>query len=86
MNEKEMNLLENQLRSWQPRRPSPKLKRRLYGSAGSRDGPYCPGAGPRRLETSTPPFYVLQYLSCSGLARAAIPMRPNKLGYEESAR
>lgn len=38
MNEKEMNLLENQLRSWQPRRPSPKLKRRLFGSAGSRDG------------------------------------------------
>jgi hypothetical protein len=30
MNENEMNLLENQLRSWQPRRPSPKTKRRLF--------------------------------------------------------
>jgi hypothetical protein len=35
MNEKEMNLLENQLRSWQPRRPSPKFKRRLFGVANS---------------------------------------------------
>jgi hypothetical protein len=33
MNENEMNLLENQLRSWQPRRPSPRLKRKLFGSA-----------------------------------------------------
>ncbi len=32
MNENEMNFLENQLRSWQPRRPSPKLKRRLFGA------------------------------------------------------
>lgn len=29
-----MQLLENQLRSWQPRRPSPKLKRKLFGAAG----------------------------------------------------
>lgn len=33
MNEKEMNLLENQLRSWQPRRPSPRLKHRLFPSS-----------------------------------------------------
>jgi hypothetical protein len=33
MNEKEMNLLETQLRSWQPRRPSPKIKRRLFPAA-----------------------------------------------------
>ena len=32
-----MNLLENQLRSWQPRRPSPKLKRRLFHSDAPRD-------------------------------------------------
>lgn len=31
MNEKEMSFLENQLRSWHPRRPSPKVKRRLFG-------------------------------------------------------
>ena len=32
MNENEMNQLENRLHSWQPRRPSPKLKRRLFPS------------------------------------------------------
>jgi hypothetical protein len=37
MNEKEMNYLENQLRSWQPRRPSPRLKRRLFGAEDSRE-------------------------------------------------
>jgi hypothetical protein len=30
-----MNLLENQLRSWQPRRPSGRIKRRLFASASS---------------------------------------------------
>ena len=29
---KEMNLLETQLRSWQPRRPSARLKRRLFAT------------------------------------------------------
>jgi len=33
MNENEMNLLENQLRSWQPRHPSRRLKRKLFRSA-----------------------------------------------------
>jgi hypothetical protein len=33
MNEKEMHLLENQLRSWQPRHPSPRLRRKLFGAA-----------------------------------------------------
>jgi hypothetical protein len=33
---KEMNLLEAQLRSWQPRRPSAGLKRRLFASPISR--------------------------------------------------
>jgi hypothetical protein len=28
-----MNLLENQLRSWQPRRPSPRINRKLFGAA-----------------------------------------------------
>ena len=37
MKEKEMNL-ENQLRSWQPRRPSPRLKRRLFPFTGGNDG------------------------------------------------
>lgn len=37
MNENEMNLLENRLRSWQPRRPSPKVKRRLFGSTAQRE-------------------------------------------------
>ena len=37
MNENEMNLLENQLRSWKPRRPSPKLKRRLFGPTVRRE-------------------------------------------------
>jgi hypothetical protein len=37
MNEKEMNLLENQLHSWQLRRPSPKIKRRLFPAAESRE-------------------------------------------------
>jgi len=37
MNENEMHLLENRLRSWQPRRPSPKLKRRLFGAAVHRE-------------------------------------------------
>jgi hypothetical protein len=32
-----MNLLENQLRSWRPRRPSPKLKRRIFGAAARRE-------------------------------------------------
>lgn len=32
-----MNLLENQLRSWQPRRPSGRIKRRLFPSASSRE-------------------------------------------------
>ena len=36
MNENEMNHLENQLRSWQPRQPSPKLKRRLFPEAAHR--------------------------------------------------
>ena len=30
---KETDSLENQLRSWRPRRPSAKLERRLFGSA-----------------------------------------------------
>ena len=34
MKEKEMNL-ENQLRSWQPRQPSPRIKRRLFPSANN---------------------------------------------------
>ncbi|HLX69246.1 MAG TPA: hypothetical protein VKV04_06425 [Verrucomicrobiae bacterium] len=37
MNENEMNLLENQLRSWKPRRPSPRLKRRLFGPTVQRE-------------------------------------------------
>ncbi|HXT12141.1 MAG TPA: hypothetical protein VN873_11310 [Candidatus Angelobacter sp.] len=32
-----MNLLESQLRSWRPRRPSPKLKRRLFPSTAADD-------------------------------------------------
>ena len=35
MNEKQMNLLENQLRSWRPRRPAGRIKRRLFPSASS---------------------------------------------------
>src|SRR4051812_11401717 len=38
MNENEMNLLENRLRSCQPRRPSPKLKRRLFPNAAAHRG------------------------------------------------
>jgi len=40
MNEKQVHLLENQLRSWQPRRPSPRIKRKLFGatSAGESGG------------------------------------------------
>jgi hypothetical protein len=34
MNENEMNFLENQLRSWQPRRPSPKIEARLFPGSG----------------------------------------------------
>jgi hypothetical protein len=37
MNEKEMNQLENQLRSWRPRRPSAKIKRRLFPTASARE-------------------------------------------------
>src|SRR5215472_4159980 len=37
MNENEMNQLENQLRSWKPRRPSPKLKRALFGPTVRRE-------------------------------------------------
>lgn len=37
MNENEMNLLENKLRSWQPRRPSRKLKRQLFGPTNQRE-------------------------------------------------
>ena len=29
---KDMNTLEEQLRSWKPRRPSPKIERRLFGT------------------------------------------------------
>ena len=36
MNEKETNL-ENQLRSWRPRRPSAKLKRRIFGITAAND-------------------------------------------------
>lgn len=32
-----MNLLENRLHSWQPRRPSPKVKRLLFGSSAQRE-------------------------------------------------
>jgi len=32
-----MNLLENQLRSWRPRRPSAKIKRRLFPTAAARE-------------------------------------------------
>lgn len=32
-----MHLLENQLRSWQPRRPSPRIKRKLFRSAKTED-------------------------------------------------
>ncbi len=35
MNEKQMNLLENQLRSWHPRRPSRSIKRRLFPLGGT---------------------------------------------------
>jgi len=37
MNENEMNHLENQLRTWQPRRPSAKIKHRLFPTAGERE-------------------------------------------------
>ena len=37
MNENEMNHLENRLRSWQPRRPSAKIKRRLFPTASARE-------------------------------------------------
>jgi hypothetical protein len=37
MNENEMNLLENRLHSWQPRRPSPRVKRRLFGPTAQRE-------------------------------------------------
>src|SRR3569833_2945361 len=37
MNEKEMKHLENQLHSWQPRRPSAKIKRRLFPTASARE-------------------------------------------------
>lgn len=37
MNEKELNHLENQLRSWQPRRPSAKIKRRLFPTHSARE-------------------------------------------------
>ena len=37
MNEKEMHLLENQLRSWRPRRPSARIKRRLFPSGTARE-------------------------------------------------
>ena len=37
MNEKEMNHLENQLRSWHPRRPSAKIKRRLFPTRSARE-------------------------------------------------
>src|SRR5690348_3639646 len=37
MNEKQMNLLESQLRSWRLRRPSPKVKRRLFPGAAADD-------------------------------------------------
>lgn len=37
MNEKEMNHLENRLRSWQPRRPSAKNKRRLFPTRSARE-------------------------------------------------
>ena len=37
MNENEMNLLENQLRSWHPRRPSLGIKRRLFPSPSAGD-------------------------------------------------
>jgi hypothetical protein len=32
-----MNMLENQLRSWKPRRPSPRLKRELFGATVRRE-------------------------------------------------
>lgn len=32
-----MNTLENQLRSWKPRRPSPRLKRQLFGATVRRE-------------------------------------------------
>jgi hypothetical protein len=35
MNENEMKILENKLHSWQPRRPSARIKRRLFPSASS---------------------------------------------------
>ena len=37
MNENEMNLLESRLHSWQPRRPCPSLKRRLFAAAIPRE-------------------------------------------------
>lgn len=33
-----MNRLENQLRSWRPRRPLPSVKRKLFGAAGEASG------------------------------------------------
>lgn len=38
MNEKEMKRVENQLRSWRPRRPSPSIKRKLFGATGDAAG------------------------------------------------
>src|ERR1051325_8291512 len=35
MNENEMKMLENQLHSWQPRRPSARIKARLFPDANS---------------------------------------------------
>jgi hypothetical protein len=37
MNEKEMNHLENQLHSWQPRQPSAKIKHRLFPTERARE-------------------------------------------------
>jgi hypothetical protein len=37
MNENEMNHLENRLRSWQPRRPSANIKRRLFPTGSARE-------------------------------------------------
>jgi hypothetical protein len=37
MNENDLNHLENRLRSWQPRRPSAKIKRHLFPTASARE-------------------------------------------------
>lgn len=61
-----MNSLETQLRSWQPRRPSPRLKRRIFSAAA------------RKFEVTLAVRWLVPATACLLLARATFNLQSDE--------